>query len=174
MSKKELIPEYKKELKDLENKMLWAQEFADMFPYFKKEILSRKLTKEFTGNISNRYEKLYLNWGINRRFHETANSITNYSGELTPQYLWSIYINEYALFGDSYNECDLPNPQDGIDFFFFDNLNSTFYVTDEQLMSLLNSLNDWYIKALEIYKRNIIALKRKELEKQMAALDGKP
>ncbi len=63
---KELRPEYKQELIDLESKMIEAQNFADKFPAFSEHILKNKFTKDFKGRIADSYKGLYCGWGINR------------------------------------------------------------------------------------------------------------
>ena len=64
-----LRPEYKQELIDLENKMIEAQKFAEKFPAFADRILEYKWTKEFTGEIYDRYKGLYFGWGWRMRIN---------------------------------------------------------------------------------------------------------
>lgn len=145
-----LREEYKQELTELENKMIEAQKFAERFPAFADRILEYKFTKEFTGEIDNKYKGIYFAWGIKRWFYREKSNITNYRGDFDPQYLWVIYINEINLFGDDYTNTGIEEVKNSIDLFFYDNLNCTFYATDEQIMPLLEALAEWYQKAKPI------------------------
>ena len=142
--------EYEQELAELKLKMLDAQKFAEKFPAFSEKILLNKFDSNFTGEISKKYKTLRFGWGIKRWFYTEKGNITNYRGDFAPQYLWNIYINQYALFGDTYADAGLYEIKNEIDLFFFDALNTTFYATDEQLMPLLDALAAWYEKAKPI------------------------
>lgn len=143
----ELSPEYEKELSEIKQKMLDAQEFSDKFPCFSEAILRNKCTNEFTGGMETQYGSLYYDWGINRHFYRKKENITNYSGKFEPQYLWNVYINQYSLFGENYTETGLREIKNKVDLFFYDWMNSTFYATDNQLIKLLDALSEWYDEA---------------------------
>ena len=164
-----LIPEYRQEIITLEEKMLDAQEFAEKFPEFSKEILKNKFTKEFTGKMADNYKGLYCGWGINRYFYTKRDNVTNYRGDFEPRYLWIIYINEYSLFKD-YTYSHLYDIKEFVDIFFFDHLNTTFYATDEQIIPLLDALASWYEKAKVINANFLKEKKKKELMEQLEKL----
>lgn len=167
---KQLLPEYKKELADLKTKMLEAQEFAEKFPVWQDMILSRKLTRSFTGKITDKHKEIRLDWGVNRWFYRERENITNYKGVLEPQYLWNIYINQINLFGNPYQDtclCDIPK---NVDLFFFDSLNNTFYATDDQIIPLLDALSEWYVGARAVNDEARKEAKKADLLKQLERL----
>jgi hypothetical protein len=165
-----LRPEYKQELIDLENKMIEAQKFAEKFPAFADRILEYKWTKEFTGEIYDRYKGLYFGWGIKRWFYHEMGNITNYRGDFEPQYLWDIYINQMSIFGDDYTDTGVYDIHRDVDVFFFDRLNTTFYATDDQLMPLLDALADWYEKAKVVNDQHRKEEKKRKLLEQLEKL----
>lgn len=170
MSEK-LRPEYQAELNELKDKMLSAQRFAEDFPAFADRILEYKFTEEFTGKVADTYKGMRFGWGINRYFYREVKNITNYMGELEPQYLWNIYINQAHLFGEGgYVDTGVRDIKNSVELFFFDQMNSTFYATDEQIISLLDALSEWFEKAKIIngdYKK---AKKKNDLLKQLEAI----
>lgn len=161
MTKTKLREEYRKEIKELERKMLDAQKFAEKYPIWEDQILENKYTSEFTGQIANSHKGLYLGWGICRHFYRTSDQLTNYRGDLNPQYLWYVYINQVSIFGDNYADSGLYDIHRKVDVFFFDHLNTSFYATDDQIIALLDELADWYAKAKPINDEY-----RKELKKK--------
>lgn len=166
----ELIAEYKQELEDLEMIMIEAQKFAEKLPVFSKQILRNKFTENFTGKMETSYDGLYYGWGINRYFYDKKENITNYRESIKPQYLWSVYINQYSLFGDNYTDTGIDDVCKPLDLFFYDVLNTTFYATDEQIVPLLDALSAWYKEAKEINAQFAKDKKRRDLEKQLEQL----
>jgi len=166
--------EIEKELKSIKEKLEKTYAFAERLPFFKEVILKKKLTgDERVINFGNHYEKLYLGWGINRYQYKTDSltTITNYNYEVDGSYdlpLFNIYINTCSLF-DTHEQFGLIEAVFGLDVFFFDQLNTKFYATDEQIIPLLEVLNDWYIKAsskLNLYNAaNKVKDAKKALEK---------
>ena len=173
-----LNDDYKKEISELKSKMIEAQEFAEIFPEFKDKILKYKLPKDFTGKISDSYKGLYYSWGINRYFYKEKGNITNYQGELKPQYLWNIYINQLSVFnqdnfcGNSFHSPEIHEVCKDVDVFFYDISNTTFYATDSQIIGLLDALASWYDKAHAEYTDFIKDKKRKELTEQLDKLEA--
>ncbi len=165
-----LLPEYKLELINIENKMLEAQLFAQRFPAFSEKIIRNKFTNDFTGEIASSYKGMYFGWGIKRYFYTKKENIINYKGDFSPQYLWNLYINEYSLFHDERTDTGLRNVANTTEIFFFDQLNTTFYATDVQLMPLLDALSEWYEKAVVINNEFRKEKKKQNLMKQLEDL----
>lgn len=140
--------DYKKELEELENRMIASEEFAKKLPIFAEVIRKNKLngTEEWA-KYGSKYKDICLAWDINRGFYATSNrrTITNYTGVYSG-YLFNIYVNSYALF-DLHNNFNLYESLKNVDIFFADTMNSTFYITDENIEPFLEALNIWYLKA---------------------------
>lgn len=143
-----LNDDYKKELKEIEDKMIASERFAEKLPVFAEIIRKHKFngTEEWA-KYGSKYKDIYLAWDINRGFYATSNrrTITNYTGVYSG-YLFNIYVNSYALFG-LHNNFGLYEALKDVDIFFADTMNSTFYITDENIESFLEALNTWYLKA---------------------------
>ena len=155
--------EYLKELKQLKIKMIEAEKFAEKIPVFAGQILDYK----YTGNenwikFGEKYKDTYFGWDINRGLYQsdTSRNITNYTGKSYTEFLFNIYINCYSIFGHHHN-FGLDSLVKKNEVFFYDNLNSTFYATDEQVISLLDKLNNWYIDAK---KENKVLFHNKKIE----------
>lgn len=139
--------EYKKELRELEERMEKAEKWAEKMPIFADVILRKKLSGErsSSSDYGQKYKSLYLGWNINRYFYEDAKNMTNCKKEMKPTFLWRIYINTLSVYND-HEKFGLEDVG-AKDWFFYDELNTTFYVTDDQIEDLLESLNDWYLSA---------------------------
>lgn len=164
----ELIQEYAAELAALKERMEDAQEFAEKFPMFRDVIIREKLSQKWEYvKFGERYKSLTLRWGINRgRFDSTTGRhVTNYAKPHN-LFLFSLYFNSCDLF-DSDEEFGLEELAkiDGV--FFFDNLNSTFYVTDEAIGRFLDAANEWYLSVIEKMKED---KKRKRIEEAKRVL----
>lgn len=141
--------EYEQELKDLKAKMLKAEKFAEKLPIFAERILQHKFTGEENAlKFGERYKKINLGWGINRYFYKDKANITNYRGECCDKYLFNIYINTRHLF-DGNDNFGLYESMKGVEVFWTDTMNSTFYVIDETIEIFLENLNTWYLAACE-------------------------
>jgi hypothetical protein len=55
---------------------------------------------------------------------------------------------------------------DDVSIFFYDRLNTTFYVTDEQIEALLDRLTEWYINAKKGNEKFLLNKKIEEAAKQ--------
>lgn len=161
-----MIKQYLDELKTMKEKMEKAEKLANKLPLFKEKILENKITGEdYYVKLADRYKEISLAWGINRGFYEsgTKKTMTNcreaYSG-----YFFNVYINSLSLFNE-HNNFGLSESMVDVDVFFFDTMNTTFYITDENISDFLEALNDWYIKArdnLKTYKKEQRKIKLKE------------
>jgi hypothetical protein len=162
---------YKKELSDLKVKMEKAESFAEKLPVFSSMILEHKYTEDAVWlDFGKKYKDIYLGWGIKRGLFSsnTARRISNMRDDHNGHY-FSIYINSVSLF-DVHENFGLYESVSDLDVFFTDRLNSTFYVTDENITPLLERLSDWYVKARVELKKYSIQKEVEETEKKLARL----
>lgn len=165
--------EYRKELEELKIKMELAEEFAKQLPIFEKEIISNKLNSSFKGKIAEKYKTMRLNWGIERRFYDTAENITNFRNEteIINRYLLSIYINTLNLYA-SHDKYSLKEAMKD-SYFYFDELNTTFYFEESQIEKGLELLHNWYLEAKEKAIKDKIEHEKAELLKKLDILNTK-
>lgn len=163
------MEDYEREIQDLKEKMEKAKEFAGMLPIFADEILSRKLDKNFTGTISKKYKDIYLSWGINRYFYEDNKNITNCDKEIKDTYLFNIYINSLSLYDshENYGLKDLNVPC-----FFFDRLNTTFYIEEKDIETALEMLNNWYNQSKKIAFKHSLLDEKEKLKKRLENIEN--
>ena len=157
--------EYEKELAYLKYKMEKAEKFAKKLPIFSDQILRNKNTEdEQSIHFGDRYKGLYLGWGIRRSLFETGTNrtVTNYPGDSYKEYLFHIYINTLSQY-NSHEHFGLDDICESIPLFFYDKLNSTFYATDEQIETLLDSLLEWRKQA----DKKLVEHNRQEKIKQL-------
>ena len=168
-----MIKQYEDELKALKKKMVGAEKFAKKVPVFRQFILSNKIDgTEENVRFADGYKGIRFHWGLNRaRFKSGTNrTITNYRGN-HDKYLFELYINTLTLYG-SHEEFGLEKVLEKSTVFFFDDINTTFYVEDEHIEGFLEALNDWYVDAianLEQYKKDE---EIRELEERLSRLKG--
>ena len=83
------------------------------------------------------------------------------------EWLFSVYFNTYTMY-DSWEEYGIEKLKDIEGVFFFDNLNSKFYVRPEAIEVFLDAAEEWYLNALktieEEKKDNAANKAKKELE----------
>ena len=165
---------YLNEIDTIIDKMIKAEKWAEKLPVFKDVILDSKISgKEPYYSYGRAYKSIYLSWGINRSklSSGTNRPITNCTKEYDG-YFWNIYINTISLYNAN-EDYGLSDINKNVNVYFYDKLNSTFYVTDEHIESLLEALNDWYIKALILNKEVNAKLELKKLEERLKELKGK-
>ena len=167
--------EYEKELSELKEKMVQAELLAEKFPYFKKTILRKKITGTSDCiDFGESYKKLPLDWGIKRIYYDykkTPNrTITNYREGNPKKHLFNLYFNSYSLF-DNDNYYGLEKIKDKVNVFFYDELNTTFYIEDEHIEKFLELANKWYIKASKLAHKERLQIQKEKLEKQLKELD---
>lgn len=162
--------EYLDELKALEEKMQKAEKFAEKLPVFSEQILRQKLTGgEDWMKYSERYKKIPLIWGINRGFyrHDSNRYVMNYPKDKEYSlHLFNVYINSVSLF-NTHQEFGLYQYLKDVDIFFADEMNTTFYVTDENIEAFLEALNTWYGDATEKLKKHRLQEQEAELKKKL-------
>lgn len=176
-----MIEEYKKELKALRIKMEEAEKHAEKLPMFAEVILKEKLTGyEDWQEYCYGYKKVNTYDGVNRGYYKTGTrrTITNYKGPDYDCYLFNIYINSYTEY-DSERDHGLDDICNKVPVVFYDEMNSTFYCTDEQIYGLLEALNEWKINACKeekkLYKKERVEeLKTliKESEEELEDMGG--
>ena len=129
--------------------MIGTEKFAEKIPVFRQFILDNKLNgTEDAVQFAGSYKRIYFHWGLHRaRFRSGTNrTITNYKGD-HDKHLFMVYINTLSLYG-SHAKLGLEKVLKKSTVFFFDKLNTTFYVEDEHIEGFLEALNDWYIEAI--------------------------
>lgn len=164
---------YIKVLEELQLKMFKAEGWAEKMPLFEKRIIELKLNgEEVYQSYGERYKRIPLSWGINRGWTEsgTGRNMTN-NTKKHKGYFWIIYINCVNLFNGN-NNYGLEELLKTIPVYYFDKLNTTLYVKDEEVERLLELLNDWYIKSIEKANEETLAEKKKKLERELEALNN--
>jgi hypothetical protein len=163
-----LLPEYEMKLKQLKENMLKAQEFAEKLPCLAEYIIKHMICDAPYVNLGNKYKSIPLHWGVYRKEYssESSSKVTNMQGSYGPVVLTHVYINTYSLFGDN-NNVEMPKD---MTCYFFDKLNSVYYATDDQLESMLERLNDWYVASLITNKENQRISKIEKAERELQRL----
>ena len=160
--------EYVKELEDLKTKMGKAEKFAGKIPVFSKDILENKYTGEEPHiNFGKYYKEIYFAWGVTRGYYSSAKdskrTITNFRGDYAG-YFFNVYINTLTLY-DLHENFGLYESLEEVDIFFTDAMNSTFYITDENIENFLDTLCGWYKNAISKVKSFKIEQELDELKK---------
>lgn len=166
--------EYKKELAELKTRMIKAEKFAEKLPVFAEKILGYKYTGEEDNiRFGNYYKKIPLDWGIDRRYYRNSSGryIMNCKKEHNG-FFFCIYINSISLF-NRHNLYGLYEALQSVNVFYCDTLNTTFYITDDNIEAFLEALNNWYLAAIEQDKISRAAERRAKLEKELEELNSK-
>lgn len=161
---------------ELQKKLLYSvkeykdcTEFAALIPLFAKQIIESEATGEEYFRLADRYKQTYFAWGIN---WQTDKGVNHPESLPMPRGLINIYINCISMFGDDvYCETNKTINELGevIDCYYYDALNSSFYLLPEQIEAGLELINDWYVKT----KGSIDGiLKQKKIAKLQAELAG--
>lgn len=165
--------EYIKELNELKGKMVGAEKFAEYLPIFKDKILERKLQKENEWiNFGEYYKGVPYKWGINRgRFiSDSSRNITN-CNEKYDKYLFNLYFNTISLY-DSHEKHGLDKLGDIKGVFFYDRINSTFYIEEFAIEEFLDKAKDWYENAIKEDKKLKNESKIKKLQEELELLNN--
>lgn len=160
--------EYKDELKELTDKMNKAEKFAEKVPMFSEQILENKYTgEEVWLKYINHYKKVRTYNGIARGYFKTNTSrcMTN-NREFHEGYFWTVYINTLCEY-NSHANYGLEDICRNTSVYYYDNLNSKFYCTDEEIEGLLEALNAWVIKAKKQAKNDSISDDIREAEEEL-------
>lgn len=142
--------------------------FSKKIPIFEKLILDRNFTeKGYSQNFGNQYKSVYICWDIYRSYHDQE-SITNYTGKDVEGYFFKVYVNTYHLY-DSHAKYDLS--QLAKHSFYFDELNSSFYIKDESIENFLEEFVIWYKVAIKKNAKDKKTKREKELRDELAKLE---
>lgn len=168
--------EYEDELNALKEKMTKAEAFAARVPVLADTILKGKITGEEDHiRLGDHYKKIPLSWGICRSFYRNGGPRYVMNAPKDWEYsrhLFSVYINTINLF-DVHQEFGLYDYIKPVDIFFADELNTKFYVTDENIEPLLEALNTWYCDACEKLKAHRLQEEQAKLEKRLEEIKQK-
>lgn len=167
---------YEEELNTLKLKMEKAEIFAAKLPVFADYILDNTLSGEESHiRFPSSYKATPLHWGINRNYYRKGSNVELVNAPASLQYnqhLNSIYINSLTLF-NTHESFGLHQAFDGINIFFSDLMNSTFYVEDEHLEDFLEALNVWYLSAKNKVGAHYVKVEKDNLLKRLAELNNK-
>ncbi len=159
------------------NRMLKAEEFAKRLPLFKDFILRNKIdNKNMVAQLGEKVLDVYLGQAIRLYNYSETNSgtPTNYSGKPIEVPLIVFYINRYSMFGDDfYDEITKELDESVKDLlYFYDSINSKYFVTKENLGEFCDKLSIWYNNALKKNKQYSIEKKKIRLQKELDLLQG--
>lgn len=168
-----MIEQYEQELKALKAKMDGAEAFAKKLPLFEDKIIRNKMQEDDDFLMfGEHYKSTPLKFGIRRgKFaNGTLREMTNCNLKYDGPYFW-IYLNTYSMFNNNedYDMRDLVNKAD---IFFFDHLNSTFYVEDKNIEKFLDAVNVWYLEASEEHRKQTKQKEIAELRLKLEKLEG--
>lgn len=142
-------------------------EFSKKIPLFEKRIIDNNIVEDDSVWFGDSYKDLYLSWGINR-WKCSQKNMTNYEGDFEG-YLFVIYVNTLSLY-DSHNKYDLHELSKLA--YYYDAVNSTFYVEDEKIELFLDSLNEWYLKARDKAHDDSKIKEIEKLKQKLQELEG--
>lgn len=159
------------------NKMLEAEEFAERLPLFKDYILKNKInTNHAISHLGEKVLDVYIGQAIrlcnySENFKGTP---TNYNGTPIEIPLVVFYINRYSMFGDDFYDNIDKELDASVDdlVYFYDSINSKYYVTEENLEEFCSKLSIWYNNAIEKNKQYSIEQKKIRLQKELDLLQG--
>lgn len=170
-----MIKEYQEEVNNLIARMEGAEMFSKELPLFASQILENKHNNtDHYINFGFSYKKIPLAWGIKRFFYDGQSRRVSNAGNINyPIYLFNIYINCLNIFEDDfYDYCKDSFRKLSFDVFYFDEINSTLYVKDEQIETVLEKLNDWYLAQIEKIKEQNKKNKIEKLRKELVNLEN--
>ena len=101
---------------------------------------------------------------------DTRRVVTNYTAP-HDEYLFVIYINTMTEY-DSHSEFGMRDICNSVDVFFYDYLNSTFYVTDDNIEEFFTAYAKWHKEALKKVREEEKNDKIEELREQLAQLEA--
>lgn len=169
---RKLRDSYASELELLEQQMYGAQAFAAKFPYFADKILFGKITQEFSGCFTMKYKDMPYEYGIHRRYFLESQLPHNMDKEEKHErFLWVVCLSQMRLFGYQYTDTGLDDICKQISVVHYSKDEEKFFVSDRQLMPLLDTLYDWWQKAKILNARHLVDLRYKELEAEMSRLN---
>ena len=164
---------YEDELAQLKTRMEGAERFAEKIPVLANIILGRKYTGteewiDFGGVVGNTYFPFSIRRGKYKS--GTSRAVTNHKEEHN-EYLFCMYINTITEY-DSYNTFGLDGICNKVDVFFYDKLNSTFYITDDNIGEFIREYKVWHEEAIVKVREGRKATEIEELRNRLAQLEN--
>lgn len=155
------------------NKMLKAEEFAERLPLFKDYILKNKIYDIKRNRLPLGEKVLDVYFGQMIYFYNLGMELTNYKHNPIEIPLIVFYINRYSMFGDDfYDNIDKDLNESVKDLiYFYDSMNSEYYVTEESLEEFCSKLSIWYKLALAKNKQFVAQKKKEKLLKELKNLE---
>ena len=151
-------------IEKMKDKLELVEKFANKIPVCADYIINNEIVENKHNKIGDKYKSIWFTWGLNRGIYDKKiRTITNCELDYSSKTLTCVYINSIELY-DRNNKYGLEKLADNV--FFYDKVNSTFYATDDELEPLLEALNEWYIKALELACKDNKKDKLEKLEKE--------
>ena len=165
---------YIDELNALTSRMLEAEEFAERLPLFKDYILKNKIYDIKRNTLPLGEKVLDVYFGQMIYFYNLGMKLINYKHNPIEIPLIVFYINRYSMFGDDfYDNIDKDLNESVKDLiYFYDSINSKYYVTEENLEEFCSKLSIWYNNAIEKNKQYSIEQKKIRLQKELDLLQG--
>lgn len=168
---------YIDEIETLKNKMLEAEKFAERLPLFKDYILKNKInSRNSVSQLGQKVLDVYFGQLIRLyNYSETyLGTPTNYNGKPISIPLVVFYINRFSMFVDDCYDGIIKELDESVEdlVYFYDSINSRYYVTEENLEEFCNKLSIWYNNAKEKNKQYSIEKKKIRLQKELELLGG--
>jgi len=144
-TEQDLKNEYDEKVK----KFKLSKEFAEKLGIFQEQIINNQITGEENFiNFGNYYQKMPFCSPIRRFFYKDNTNVTNSKIEFKDKYLFHIYINTLTCY-NSHEEYGLEDITKLTNVFFYDKINSTFYIEDEYIKDFFDKLLNWYKDAFK-------------------------
>ena len=158
------------------NRMIEAEEFAKRLPLFKDYILKNKINnKNMVAQLGEKVLDVYLGQAIRLYNYSEIylGTPTNYNGKPISIPLIVFYVNEYSMFGDNFYDEIIKDLDESVKdlVYFYDSINSKYYVTEENLEEFCNKLSIWYKLALAKNKQFVAQKKKEKLLKELKNLE---
>lgn len=170
MSTSKIHPKLALKLSNDKEKYKKVTAFAKLLPMYEDVIIGNEYTGECFCKLSNHYDKICFDWGINWY----VNTPTNYKKEITDKIGFvSVYINCIVLFGESmysFAQQELSKTIPNIKVHFYDVYNTTFYFLPSEVEEGLFKLNEWFISVKSKQDEYLKQKKIKKLEEQLLKL----
>lgn len=165
---------YIDELNALTSRMLEAEEFAERLPLFKDYILKNKIYDIKRNTLPLGEKVLDVYFGQMIYFYNLGMELTNYKHNPIEIPLVVFYINRYSMFGDDFYDNIDKELDASVDdlVYFYDSINSKYYVAEENLEEFCSKLSIWYNNAIDKNKQYSIDKKKIRLQKELDLLQG--
>ncbi len=165
-----LHPALQTRLKETKERYEQVTLFAEKLPMFADQIISSEHTGDSYCSLARHYKGMYFNWDINWGAHRPTNYPEDQPCEIG---LVNVYINCMSLFHDdlySFARSELDKVVGKIKYYFYDDLNSTFYFKPDEVEAGLDAIVEWYNSTKAYADAQLKEIKRKELKRQLKEL----